>query len=277
MIIGIVGLGLIGGSLCKAIKSKTKHTVYGFDIDQSINSYAVLDKSIDAILNKQNLSDCDYVLLSVYPKATIDYLEENASFIKDGAVVIDCGGVKRSICEQCFNIASKRNFAFIGGHPMAGLHQSGFKYSKADLFLGASMILTPQNTDDISLLQKVTEFIKSIGFASVTATTPENHDRIIAFTSQLAHVVSNAYVKSPQAQVHKGFSAGSYKDLTRVAKLNENMWTELFLLNKDNLLFEIDCIINSLSEYKEALQNDDAETLKALLKDGSDRKKAIDN
>ena len=160
---------------------------------------------------------------------------------------------------------------------MAGLHHSGYKYAIADLFLGASMILTPKNTDNIDVLQQVSTFIKSIGFASVTVTTPENHDRIIAFTSQLAHVVSNAYVKSPQAQVHKGFSAGSYKDLTRVAKLNENMWAELFLENKQHLLFEIDYIINSLSEYRDAIKNDDADTLKALLKDGSDLKKSIDN
>ncbi len=277
MIIGVVGLGLIGGSLCRALKANTNHTVYGFDIDKSINSYAVLDNSIDAILTQENIADCDYILLSVYPKATISYLEENAGFIKNGTIVIDCGGIKRSICEACFEIASKNNFVFIGGHPMAGLHQSGFKYSKADLFNGASMILTPQNTDDIAMLEKVTKLIKAIGFASVTTTTPDNHDRIIAFTSQLAHVVSNAYVKSPQAKVHKGFSAGSYKDLTRVAKLNENMWTELFLENKDNLIFELDHIINALTEYKHALENDDCATLKALLKDGSDRKKAIDN
>lgn len=277
MIIGVVGLGLIGGSLCKAIKAKTTHTVYGFDINQSINSYAVLDKSIDDVLTADNIADCDFILLSVYPKATIDYLKQNAEFINQGTVVIDCGGVKRSICEQCFAVANEHSFVFIGGHPMAGLHQSGFKYSKAELFLGASMILTPQNTDDIALLQKVTEFIKSIGFASVTTTTPENHDRIIAFTSQLAHVVSNAYVKSPQAKVHKGFSAGSYKDLTRVAKLNENMWTELFLENKDNLIFELEHIITALSQYKTALENNDADALKALLKDGSDRKIAIDN
>ena len=159
---------------------------------------------------------------------------------------------------------------------MAGLHHSGYKYSTSTLCDGASMILTPKNTDDIELMSEVTGLIKSIGFSSVTVTTPKEHDRIIAFTSQLAHVVSNAYVKSPQATVHKGFSAGSYKDLTRVAKLNENMWTELFLQNKENLCFEIDHLISELSKYKEAMQNDDADTLKALLKDGSDRKKSID-
>ncbi len=277
MNIGVVGLGLIGGSICKALKQNTSHTVFGFDKDASINSFAVLDKSIDNILDDSNIAECDYILLSVYPKATVEYLNEKAKLIKNDTIVIDCGGIKSSICKECFDIANKHDFRFIGGHPMAGLHHSGYKYSTPDLYNGASMILTPQNTDDISLLENVTAFIKSIGFASVTVTTPENHDKVIAFTSQLAHVVSNAYVKSPQAKVHKGFSAGSYKDLTRVAKLNENMWTELFMENKENLLFEIDHIISSLNDYRDALRNDDAETLKALLKDGSDRKKAIDN
>lgn len=277
MIIGVVGLGLIGGSLTKAIKENTDHTVFGFDKDNSINSYALMDGGIDAVLDDKNIGECDYILLSVYPKATVEYLNDKAHLIKKGAVVLDCGGVKTSICESLFKVASDYGFSFIGGHPMAGLHHSGYKYAKADLFKGASMILTPKNTDDISLLERVSAFIKSVGFGSVTVTNPENHDKIIAFTSQLAHVVSNAYVKSPQAKVHKGFSAGSYKDLTRVAKLNENMWAELFMENKENLLFEIDCIINSLKEYKEAIENDDRDTLKALLKDGSDRKKMIDN
>lgn len=277
MIIGVVGLGLIGGSLCKAIKRNTDHTVFGFDIDKSINSYAVMDGGIDNVLDDENIALCDYILLSVYPKATIEYLKEKAKFIKKGTVVIDCGGVKTSICESLFQIAEEYGFNFIGGHPMAGLHHSGYKYAKADLYNGASMILTPKNTDNIELLEEVSSFIKTLGFSSVTVTTAQNHDKIIAFTSQLAHVVSNAYVKSPQAKVHKGFSAGSYKDLTRVAKLNENMWAELFMENKENLLFEINHIITALSQYKEAMEKNDTEKLKALLKDGSDRKKSIDN
>ncbi len=277
MIIGVVGLGLIGGSLCKAIKQNTEHTVYGYDISKTITDYAILDNTVDKALDDKNINECDYILLSVYPKATIDYLKEKASLINKSAIVIDCGGVKRSICEEGFKLSREYGFHFIGGHPMAGLHHSGLKYSKASLYEGASMILTPKNTDDIVLLENVTAFIKSLGFSSVTVTTPESHDKIIAFTSQLAHVVSNAYVKSPQAQLHKGFSAGSYKDLTRVAKLNENMWAQLFMENKDNLLFEIDCIINSLKEYKNAIENDDTQTLEKLLKDGSDRKKAIDD
>ena len=277
MNIGVVGLGLIGGSICKALKQNTNHTVFGFDKDESLNSFAILDKTIDEVLSDDNIAQCDYIMLSVYPKATVEYLTQKAPLINKNTIVIDCGGIKEAICDSCFKLAQEHGFTFIGGHPMAGLHNSGYKYSIPDLFSGASMILTPRDTDNIELLQQVTALIKSIGFASVTVTNPKEHDKIIAFTSQLAHVVSNAYVKSPQAKVHKGFSAGSYKDLTRVAQLNENMWAELFMQNKEHLLFEINHIIDSLSQYASAIETDDIEQLKTLLKDGSDRKKSIDN
>ena len=277
MTVGIIGLGLIGGSLAKAFKKKTTHRVLGYDLDKAVTQYAQLTDTIDGVADAASIAQCELILLAVYPRATVAYLNEMASAISPGTVVIDCGGIKRSICEQCQPLAKENGWIFIGGHPMAGLHHSGIKYADADLYDGASMILTPENTEDIAFLEKVTGWIKSIGFASVTVTTPEKHDEIIAFTSQLAHVVSNAYVKSPRAKVHRGFSAGSYRDLTRVARLNETMWTELFLENRENLVAEIDHIVRSLKEYQVALEQGDAETLKALLKDGSDRKERIDS
>ena len=276
MTVGIVGLGLIGGSLAKALKANTQHTVLGCDANDSVRQYAELIGCIDGELTNETLPNCDFVLLAVYPTATVEYVKDHAAYIAKSTVVIDCGGVKRSICEACYPIAKEHRFTFIGGHPMAGLHRSGLKYASADLYEGASMILTPESTSDIAQLEQVTALLKSMGFGSVTVTTPEQHDEIIAFTSQLAHVVSNAYVKSPRAQVHKGFSAGSYKDLTRVARLNETMWAELFLENRDNLLAEITTIIDSLAEYRDALKNGDGDTLRALLRDGSERKERID-
>lgn len=276
MTVGIVGLGLIGGSLAKSLKANTQHTVLGYDLDDSTRQYAELIGCIDGALTDEALAQCEFVLLAVYPTATVEYVQQHAAHFGADAVVIDCGGVKRSICEQCRPIAKEHGFTFIGGHPMAGLHRSGLKYATADLYKGASMILTPEDTRDIVLLEKVTGLLKAIGFGSVTVTTPEQHDENIAFTSQLAHVVSNAYVKSPRAQVHRGFSAGSYKDLTRVARLNETMWTELFLENRNNLLTEIDTLIASLTEYRDALEVRDGETLRQLLRDGSDRKERID-
>ena len=276
MTTGVVGLGLIGGSLCKAIKKNTENAVFGFDIDNTISTYALMDGGIDKILDDENLGECDFILLCVYPKATVEFLKEKAKFIKKGAIVIDCGGVKKAICESCFDIAKEHGFTFIGGHPMAGLHHSGYKNSTGDLFIDASMILTPQSTDDISMLENVTLFIKSLGFGSVTVTTPDEHDTIIAFTSQLAHVVSNAYVKSPTAKIHKGFSAGSYKDLTRVAWLNPQMWAELFLENREKVLFELDTLIHSLEGYRTAIENGDQAALIALLEEGKRRKEEVD-
>ena len=276
MTIGIVGLGLIGGSLAKALKANTEHRVLGCDRDVSAQKYAELIGCIDGILNEETISTCDVVFLAVYPAATVEYVRQHAGAFRKEAIVIDCGGIKRGICEPCLAIAEEYGFTFIGGHPMAGLHRSGLKYASADLFKGASMILTPKDTKDIVLLETVTVLLKAIGFGSVSVTTPEQHDKVIAFTSQLAHVVSNAYVKSPQAQVHRGFSAGSYRDLTRVARLNETMWTELFLENRDHLITEIDTLIASLAEYRDALEKQDGDTLRALLKDGSERKERID-
>ena len=138
------------------------------------------------------------------------------------------------------------------------------------------MILVPREKEDLFRLSTLRDLLKDAGFASVTVTTAQKHDEMIAFTSQLAHVVSNAYIKSPTAREHKSFSAGSYRDLTRVAKLNEGMWTELFLDNADNLGRELDCLIDELRAYREALQAGDADRLKQLLKEGRERKEEID-
>ncbi len=272
MNIGIVGLGLIGGSMAKAIKEMTAHKVYGFDILQSSLLAAQMTKSIDSVLNAENLQECDIVIVSLYPQATVEYVTKNAALFKKGCIVIDCSGVKRSICEQLEPVADKNGFIFIGGHPMAGTQFWGFDASRSSLFKGASMILAPNGTD-IAVLEKTKELFVSIGFADITFTTPEDHDRIIAYTSQLAHIVSNAYIKSPTALDRKGFSAGSYKDMTRVAKLNENMWTELFLENRDFLADEIDLLIENLTKYSKALKENDEAKLRQLLKDGKDTKK----
>lgn len=272
MNIGIVGLGLIGGSMAKAIKEMTEHKVYGYDIIESTLLAAEMTKSVDGILDADTLKECDTVIVSLYPNATVDYIRKNAGLFKKGSVVIDCSGVKRNICKQMEPVAQENGFSFIGGHPMAGTQFWGFDYSRSSLFKGASMILVPHGVE-IATLEKVKELFTSIGFSEVTFTTPEDHDRIVAYTSQLAHVVSNAYVKSPTALERKGFSAGSYKDMTRVAKLNETMWTELFLENRDFLAGEIDVLIKNLTEYKNALNDNDEQKLMQLLKDGRNTKK----
>lgn len=274
--IGVVGLGLIGGSMCKAL-IKAGHVVVGMDADKTTEDYARLAGVIDDKLTPERLSQCDYLFIALYPQAAVDYLTRNAASIKPGAVVMDLCGVKRAVCAPCFELARQHGFNYIGGHPMAGTQFSGIKYARDDLFQNATMVMVTREDEDIYLLGRVRELLRDAGFKAVTLTTAEKHDEMIAFTSQLAHVVSNAYVKSPTARAHHSFSAGSYRDLTRVAKLNETMWTELFLDNADYLANELDWIIGALGEYRDAIKAGDAETLKRLLREGRERKEEIDS
>ena len=266
MKITVVGLGLIGGSLCKAIKKHTNHTVYGIDINKETLEMALSQNAIDAVTD--DLSLADITIVSLYPITTIDYIKENASKFKKGSIVIDTCGIKKAIVDAVTPVLAENDVTFIGVHPMTGREFSGFEYSLDNIFDDASFIITPDKSVSQTKINLIEDFAYSIRFKKVVTATPEEHDQIIAFTSQLAHVVSNAYIKSPTHQKQLGFSAGSFQDLTRVAKLNETMWTPLFLLNKDPLCFEIDYIIARLTEYRDAMQNNDAERLKALLRDG---------
>lgn len=276
MTVGIAGLGLIGGSLAKAYKFNTDYTVLGADRDEVTFKRAVLVNAVDGKLTQENLSECDFLFLAMYPSAAIEYMEENARFLRSDCCVIDCCGVKEAVCPRLFELSEEYGFDYVGGHPMAGRQFSGFKYATEKLFSGACMILVPKPGEDIVFLEKVKNVLKGAGFAHITVTSAERHDEIIAYTSQLAHVVSNAYVKSPRAEGHKGFSAGSYRDLTRVAKLSETMWTELFLANRGNLISEIDFLIDSLTEYRDALSEGDEARLMSLLREGRERKERID-
>ena len=275
MTVGICGLGLIGGSMAKAYKS-SGHTVLGFDKDVATQGYASLADIIDRELNRESIPECDLIFIALYPKAAVKYLEDIAPIISNNTVVIDLCGTKKQICECGFALAEKYGFTFVGGHPMAGMQYSGIKYARETLFKNAPMVLVPPTCDDIAFLNKIKQLLSPAGFGKISVTDANSHDRMIAFTSQLAHIVSNAYVKSETAKGHKGFSAGSYKDMTRVAWLNENMWSELFLENKEPLLFEIDAIIRSLSEYRDAIANEDLDTLKGLLRDGRIAMEQID-
>ena len=276
MIIGIVGLGLIGGSLAKAYKRDDAFKVLGYDLDSSINEFAVISGVVDDKLCSDNIKDCDLIFISVYPGGAEKYLKENASRFSKKTVVIDCVGIKERICRVGFSLAEKYGFTFVGGHPMAGSHNVGLKYARANLFSGAPMVIVPPKYDDMAFFDSIKQLLAPCGFGSITVTNADKHDEIIAFTSQLAHVVSNAYVKTPTAQNHKGFSAGSYKDMTRVAWLNPEMWADLFLGNADNLTKEIDILIDSLIQYRNAIETGDKDTLVKILDDGKNRKKEVD-
>ena len=275
MQIGIVGLGLIGGSLAKAVKGRTSHTVLGFDRDDAVLQDALQSGAIDGILAPEQLKGCRLVLVALYPQAAVDYICAHRFDFGSGTIVVDCCGVKEVVCTPCEAAAKEAGFIFLGGHPMAGIERSGFAFSKEDLFEGASMVLTPPPGIDPEAVEAVSGLCRQLGFGRIRLSTPKEHDRMIALTSQLAHVLSSAYVKSPAALSHAGFSAGSFKDMTRVARLNEDMWTELFFDNKSALLEEIEGLIDRLGEYAEALRQDDRETMRRLLKEGRERKEIV--
>lgn len=275
MNVGILGLGLIGGSLARAY-SKAGHTVFACEQDENMLLFAQLAGVVNGVLDEKTIPSCDLLLLAIYADGSATWLESNASFVSKAALVIDCCGIKAAICERCFPLAEKYGFTFIGGHPMAGSHNAGFKYSRSNLFQGAPMVLVPPRFDDPELLQWAEDYLEPCKFGSFSITTAEEHDKTIAFTSQMPHIVSNAYIKSPTALQHRGFSAGSYKDLTRVAWLNPYMWAELFLSNKENILFELDAYIDSLQKYRDAISSDDENTLIALLDEGRRIKEEVD-
>ena len=272
MNVGIVGLGLIGGSMAKSTKARTGHTVWGADLDKETMTMARMCGAIDAPLTDENLPQCDLILVAIRPGAAVEWVRTHAHLIAPSALLVDLCGVKRTVVSAITPIARERGFAYIGGHPMAGRERGGFTASSEDLYVGASMILTPDQRTDMQLLETLKAFFLDLGFAGLTFSDPEEHDRIIAFTSQLAHIVSSAYVKSPEAQRRRGFSAGSFQDMTRVARLDEDMWTELFLDDADYLTTELDELIVHLREYADAIRARDAQALRALLRDGREKK-----
>ncbi len=275
MTVGIVGLGLIGGSFAKAYH-EAGETVLACNRTEDTLKFAMLSGAVDGELTEENIGSCDLVIIAVFPEAAEAFLRRMAPHIGKKSVVIDACGTKRKICSMCFPIAEEYGITYLGGHPMAGTHKSGFKYARANLFHNAPMVIVPPSFDDIELLDRVKTLLAPVGFGSISVTTAEKHDELIAFTSQMPHIISNAYIKSPTAAAHKGFSAGSYKDLTRVAWLNPKLWAELFLENRDCILNELDWFIAALEQYRDAVKNDDFEALEKLLDDGRRRKEEVD-
>ncbi|MGJ4850000.1 prephenate dehydrogenase [Bacillota bacterium Meth-B3] len=272
MNIGIAGLGLIGGSMAKAVRAYTAHRVFGFDRDADTQARALEDGTLDGVLDEASVADCRLLLLALYPGAAIEFLEEHAARVGRGALAVDLCGVKRPVCEAGEALARRHGFRFVGGHPMAGRALSGYGASEAGLFQGASMLLTPGADTPPEVLAQLTAFFGALGFRAVHRTDPLEHDRLIAYTSQLAHVLSNAYVKRAMEPGHALFTGGSFQDLTRVARLNEDMWTELFMLNRDCLIEEVDALVGRLQAYADGLRAGDAERLRALLREGSEYK-----
>lgn len=271
----VVGLGLIGGSMAKAVRAYTDCKVYGWNRTRAVADDAIAQGTLDGFADDAVLSTADLLVISLYPQSTIDWLTEHIGKLKPGCLVVDFVGVKRCMVDAITPLAQQAGVHYIGGHPMAGKEFSGFAYAEAALFRDASMILVQTESSPLWAVDEVEGFFDRLGFGRVVRCSAEQHDHMIAFTSQLCHVVSSAYIKSPEALKHNGYSAGSYKDLTRVAKLNEDMWTELFLLNQQPLVQEIDEIIKHLTEYRDAIAQGKTEELRSLLRDGRTIKESI--
>lgn len=274
--VGIAGLGLIGGSMAKAIHQYTDCTLLGYDTDGAVLSRALDEGIISAALTADRLADCQLVIVALYPEAAVDYVIRHRDQFRRGGTVMDCGGVKGVVCRPLESVVRDAGFHFVGGHPMAGIERSGYGHAFPELFQGASLILTPYPGTPQSCLDEIWELARKLGFRHLQLSTPQEHDHIIAYTSQLAHVVSCAYVGSPSAPNFEGFSAGSFKDMTRVAKLNEEMWTELFLENQDALVREIDTLVEELAAFAYVIRRGDRDNLKNMLRRAREIKEAID-
>ena len=270
--VGIVGLGLIGGSMARSIKKHTIATVYGYDLDPEAMALATDAGAIDAPLTRETLQECDILLIAIAPRSLVKWVEDHADAIPTTTILVDLCGVKRYIYKHIAPLARENGFLYVGGHPMAGKEVSGFANSDRELYRDASMILCPDESADEESIDTLKAFFLSLGFGEIVFSTPEEHDRIIAYTSQLAHAASSAYIKSPTSRQRMGFTAGSYKDMTRVARLDPEMWTQLFMVNRENMIEELQELVDNLTGYLDALKADDAEQLKKLFEEGRDLK-----
>lgn len=277
MNIGIVGLGLIGGSMARAVSRAGGHNIFGADRSAEAIDAASEAGAINRLLTEETIPFCDIILVALYPQAAVEFVRKYAGCFRKDSLVIDLCGVKGTVVPECFERAKNHGFHFIGGHPMAGREVSGFAASRAELFDGASMILVPPEGMSQTVVDRAGEFFRSLGFGRITIATAERHDRVIAYTSQLAHVLSNAYVQSECSAMHGGFSAGSFKDLTRVARLKVDMWSELFLENRDALCEELHGLIERLQAFEAAIGSGDRENLEAMLARGVEMKEASEN
>ena len=264
MKIAVVGMGIIGGSFCKALKKYTDHYVIGINRTKSTLEKAFSDGSVDEIGDKKSLGKADVVILALYPEAAVKFVEENGSYINKNAVVTDSAGIKSEICPKLVKLSEKHGFTFVGSHPMAGKETNGYESSDSELYRGASYIIVPCGADK-EAVKLLSDLALEMNFGMIKISTPEEHDRMIAFTSQLPHILACTYVMSPCCPNHKGFSAGSYKDVSRVANINAKLWSELFLENREPLIGELEILRDNILSITAAVKANDKEKIEQLL------------
>lgn len=270
----ICGLGLIGASLAKTLKKNTTHTVLGWNRTPSVTEKALRDGVIDQTGDIDELmSDADITFVNFYPDAIVPFILEHKNSFKKDSIVTDSCGIKTKICKELEN--EKLNFYYIGAHPMAGREVGGYDNSMDTLFDKASFIVTPYENTPRNKVDALVGLAQDMKFARTVVTTPEHHDEMIAFTSQIAHVLACSYVLSPLAPMHPGYSAGSYRDVSRVARINAEMWSDLFIDNKDALVREVDDLVSNLMKFKYNIINEDRQSLCDLMNKANSIKEEI--
>lgn len=267
----VVGLGLIGGSLCKAMKKNTYHTVYGQNRSPEVLEAAMRDIAIDYKFDG-DYSNIDLVIICLYPEGTEKYLAENAAKMAKNTLITDVCGIKGDFAGRMKKLAADNGLRYVGMHPMAGKEFGGYHNSSADLFQRANFVITADEDSDKEGIEALSSLANELGAGKIVVTSPDEHDKMIAYTSQLAHIVSSAYVKSPEIKVECGFSGGSFQDMTRVATMNENMWTDLFMQNRKHLLYELDTLMDNLKAYSDALRSGDSDKVRELIAEGREMK-----
>lgn len=266
--VAVIGLGIMGGSIVKALKKSGKYYVIGYNRTTDISQRALADKAVDEIWDGASPLDADITVLAVNPNVTYDLFKTLPALLKKGSILTDICGVKAELVKKGEAVGREYGVHFIGGHPMAGRERSGYDYSTEDLFFNRSYIFTETVNTNKEALNILSQMALDIGCSDVTITSPEYHDKMIAYTSQIPHILAGAYMNSPTSATHKGYSAGSYHDVSRVASVDENLWSQLFLQNKENLLYEIDILIRNLQDYKEAVTRNDSSRLSGIIKTG---------
>ena len=270
----IVGLGLIGGSVAKALKLNTEHTVLGMDLCEEALLDACSCGAIDGKAGPEDLRTADLVYLCVYPESALEFAKQHGPELKENCILTDACGIKGEICSGMEKLRGTGRYVFVAGHPMAGKELSGFSASDAGIFLGASYLIAPCGAPEWAV-GEVASLAEKMGFGQVVMTTPERHDRVIAFTSQLPHVLACSYVMSPRCRGHKGFSAGSYRDVSRVANINDALWSRLFLDNREELLLELEELVKNIGAFQNAIAEEDEEQLKELLRTAAKIKREV--
>ena len=270
----ICGLGLIGASLAKTLKKNTTHTVLGWNRTPSVTEKALRDGVIDRTGDIDELmSDADITFVNFYPDAIVPFILEHKNSFKKDSIVTDSCGIKTKICKELEH--EKLNFYYVGAHPMAGREVGGYDNSQDTLFDKASFIVTPYENTPRNKVDALVGLAQDMKFARTGVTTPEHHDEMIAFTSQIAHVLACSYVLSPLAPMHPGYSAGSYRDVSRVARINAEMWSDLFIDNKDALVREVDDLVSNLMKFKYNIINEDRQALCDLMNKANSIKEEI--